>query len=155
MMLAPSLAFAGRSTLSIQEIANRLACTVQHLLNLVESGCIVRQRARMRVALATKRLAAEDYRRFLAGRCTARKPDFAPATVPWASLEFDGPVAVTVDQIGQKFQYTGTHISRHIEEGGLVAYDIRGKDSARRFYRVPVESYRRWVASLVIKPTSV
>jgi len=152
MQLPPSIGFPDRLTLSYQEIAQRLACTRQHIINLVQAGSIVRGKAKIEASIKARRCQANSYRRFLADRCTVKTPDFSPRTIPWPSLDFAGPIALTPAVIGQRLRLSPTHIIMLIEEGSLVAFDLKGAPSERNYYRVPVEAYRCFIDARIIRP---
>jgi hypothetical protein len=38
--IPPSMDFSGRTTLTLQEIADKWACTTQHVMNLIEDGSL-------------------------------------------------------------------------------------------------------------------
>lgn len=67
--LPPSLDFPGRTTLTLQEIAKKLSCTVDHLHNFIDEGAL--QAVNIR-GTGTKhncwRVPIETYRQFVLSR---------------------------------------------------------------------------------------
>lgn len=69
--LLPSLDFPGRSTLLLHEIADRLGCTVQHLLNEVDSGDLTILNIASRTSnRRAARVPLECYRAYIVKRLT-------------------------------------------------------------------------------------
>lgn len=155
MTLPASLDFPGRTTLGLQEIAARLACTPAHILHLVRSGEIIKGKAKVKASILTRRVSVDGYRKFLLKRCTSRRPAFTPAEIPWPSCDFTGTRALTVEEIGQRWQYTATHVTGWIEEDSMAAFDLRGARSERSCYRIPVEAYRHFINARIICPAHI
>jgi hypothetical protein len=67
------------------------------------------------------------------------------ATLPFASLDFEGHPVLTVDQIAAKLNFTAQHILNLVDQGDLVAIDGRRSTATRRCCRIPAESYCAFV----------
>lgn len=66
-----SLDFPGRTTLYLWEIAERLGCTVKHLLEQVDSGKLVGLDVRSKgVSRRAMRIPVECYRHYVLSLCT-------------------------------------------------------------------------------------
>lgn len=71
---------------------------------------------------------------------------------PYASLDFPGCVVLTVDNVAAKLGLSVQHVLDEVTEGRLVALDLAGKATTRRYVRVPIESYRNWVLARLTAP---
>jgi hypothetical protein len=65
--------------------------------------------------------------------------------LPFACLDFPGRATVTLAEIAAKLGGTVQHYFHHIDDGSLVALDLRTHRGSRRMLRVPVDEYRRFV----------
>jgi excisionase family DNA binding protein len=72
---------------------------------------------------------------------------------PFPSLDFPGRVSLRVEEVAARLNITRKHVTDLIAEGKFVALDHRGLGSRRATYRIPIESYRDYVAGAVIDPT--
>lgn len=82
-----SLDFPGRVTLMVDEIAERLGVTAQHLLDLIEEGELVAIDLAGKAALRrTVRVPVESYRNFIVARMTGPLRREFMKTLPKATL---------------------------------------------------------------------
>jgi hypothetical protein len=66
-----SLDFPGRTTLHLREIAERLGCTVKHLLEQVDSGKLIGLDLKSKgVSRRAMRIPVECYRQYILSLCT-------------------------------------------------------------------------------------
>lgn len=63
------------------------------------------------------------------------------------SFDFTGRTSLTLQEIADKLACTSEHVIHLIEDGSLPAIDIKGPGAKRNLWRVPVESYRQFIAS--------
>ncbi len=83
----PSLDFPGRTTLTVNEVAERLGVTDRHLMNLAEDGSF--PGIDLKGAKATKRtlrIPIENYRDFIVSRMTGPERASFLRTLPRAAL---------------------------------------------------------------------
>lgn len=69
-----------------------------------------------------------------------------------SSLDFPGRVTLSAAEVAEKLGVTVQHILDLIEEGKIVALDVKGKSSARRCVRIPVECYRDYIVGALTTP---
>jgi hypothetical protein len=72
---------------------------------------------------------------------------------PFASLDFPADrTAITVKEFAARLAYTEKHVADLIAEGALGAIDGRGLGASRSSYRIPIESYRKFVMERLTVP---
>ena len=72
---------------------------------------------------------------------------------PFASLDFSADrTAITVKEFAGKLAYTEKHVADLIAEGAIEAVDGRGPGASRSSYRIPVESYRKFILARLTVP---
>lgn len=64
----------------------------------------------------------------------------------FTSLDFPGRVSLRVEEVARKLGITPKHVTDLIAEGKMQALDHRGVGAGRACYRIPIESYRDYVA---------
>lgn len=65
--------------------------------------------------------------------------------LPFACLDFSGRSTVTLGEIAQKLGGTVQHYANLVDDGTLVALDLKRHTGSRRMIRIPVDEYRRFV----------
>ncbi len=141
----PSLEFPNRDSLTAHEIAMRLRCSFEHVLNLVCDGSLSQcsEASRPRSAV---RVGAESYHAFVRARTlragclseTARE-----LLIP--SLDFPKTPVLRLEEIAQRIGVTDAHLTNLIERGELAAVDICSENARRHAFRVPIEAYRQYL----------
>jgi len=71
---------------------------------------------------------------------------------PFASLDFPGRTTLNVDEVALRLGVTAQHVLDLIEEHLLTGIDLKGRDASRRLIKIPIESYRNFVAERVTGP---
>lgn len=64
----------------------------------------------------------------------------------FASLDFPGRSVVLVREMAERLGVSEKHLFNEIDARALVVLDLRSAGSSRRTARVPIESYRNYVA---------
>lgn len=144
-----SLAFRGRTSISVREIARKLACTSRHVLNLIDDGSVAGDgmhtvpwsRNALRVPVGV-------YERFLAERLTCdRLPDASFSRGFDGAIDFPDRSVLTIQMIAPRLGVSERCLAMRIETGTLLAVDIKTRASDRHCYRIPVEAYRQFLAA--------
>ncbi len=73
----------------------------------------------------------------------------------FASLDFPGRTTLMLGEIAEKLGCTVQHLLNQVEEGALVALDLKGAKANRRNIKVPVECYRDFIIRKLTGPVSV
>lgn len=150
--IPPSLDFPGRVTLTVQEIARRLSCSVGHIKNLIGDGTLHKVKSAARATQLRPRVAIEDYRTFLLKRCTSKQPVFSAAEVPWPSMDFPATRALSPEEIAKTTGCSRAQIQNLIRDAELAAFDLKRARSSSTYFRIPVEAYRQFINQRIIRP---
>ena len=70
----------------------------------------------------------------------------------FASLDFPGRPTLRLVEIAGKLGCTKQHLLNQIEEGTLVALDLKGAHASRQALKVPVECYRDYLLRKLTGP---
>jgi hypothetical protein len=71
---------------------------------------------------------------------------------PFPSLDFPGRSSLPVKEIAEKLGITNQHILDLVEDGVFTGLDLKGRDSAKRCLRIPIEVYRDFIVSRMTGP---
>lgn len=137
----PSLDFLGRSSLRLQEVAEKLRCSIDHIERLSDDGSFLSISRGQ-----TRRIEIEAYRAFVRARVVAGTITLHAAPLTEPCLEFESDHVLTVQDIGKQLTLSDDCVVDLIDCGDLVAIDIRSAKSTRPTYRIPIESYRVLIA---------
>lgn len=142
----PSLDFPNRTVVTAREIAARLCVTTQHVQNLIEAGVLDEEQARFGTkSRKMAKVPIASYRAFI-GQRMSRAVDFdPPPPLKYASLDFTSAAAVTCIDVATKLGCSDAHVVNLIADGELCALDMRGPNSKRGTWRVPIEAYRHFM----------
>lgn len=72
--------------------------------------------------------------------------------LPFDCLDFPGRATVTLGEIAEKLGGSWQHYSNLVDDGTLVALDLKRHTGSRRVLRVPVDEYRRFVVARLTGP---
>ncbi|MGH8021385.1 MAG: hypothetical protein ACREIA_24515 [Opitutaceae bacterium] len=67
-------------------------------------------------------------------------------TLPFRSLDFPDRRTLTVGEICGRLGLCVQHVLDLIAEGAFAGLDVSGSDARRKTWRIPVESYRDFIA---------
>lgn len=138
-----SIDFPNRQTLIAAEVAVALRVCEKHVVDLVNEGELVEEsRSTARSAV---RVSFASYCDFVRARTRGFPPVRPPKRLPYASVEFESERPLLTKEVAAKLSMTAKHAERLIATG-VCAIDCRGKGSSRAVWRVPVESYRDFLA---------
>lgn len=70
----------------------------------------------------------------------------------FASLDFPGRSALYPHEIAEKLGMSIDQLYKLVDQGLLVGIDIASRGATKRRIRIPVESYRTWVAEAMSGP---
>lgn len=70
----------------------------------------------------------------------------------FASLDFPGRSVVLVREMAERLGVSEKHLFNEIDSQALIVLDLRSAGSPRRAARIPIESYRNYVAKHMTGP---
>ena len=156
-MRIESLTFSDRSSLSVQEVAKVLRVTSKHIVALIERGEIQGVRTKRAVGRRAYRIPVEAYERFVSGNLNVRvtqlpKEASAAGRFPYPMSDLKGHTIYLVEDVAQALDITPKHVGQLIDDGALIAVNVRSEGASRSCYRIPVESYRAFVLARTVRP---
>lgn len=145
-----SLDFPNRVSVTAREIAERLRVSAKHVVHLIEAGLLIEEPSRLGTgSRSLARVEVSSYRQFIIRR-TIRDGDFVPADpLPYASLDFSSDRPLTRADVASKLSMDERHVLAFIETRELNAIDLRGPNSPRGTWRIPIEAYRHFMRSRI------
>lgn len=162
----PSMDFPGVAVVRVGPVAERLRCSVPHVIRLIEDGSLIALDIRgLNKTRGNYRIICECYRYFLAIRTVAPLLDEpegpevlqrayegicefvglkilsdASALVSAAAAALAIKACCTVDEFSTRTGLRDDHLSGLVDSGLLSGIDIRIEESFRRTLRIPVEA---------------
>ena len=73
----------------------------------------------------------------------------------FASIDFPGRSTLMIWEIATRLGVSVRHLLNQIDSGALVVLDLKDPSSSRRCARVPIETYRAYIAKQLTGPVDV
>lgn len=73
----------------------------------------------------------------------------------FASLDFPNRTTVMVGEMADRIGVSCRHLENEIDNGALVALDVKGARSSKRALRIPVECYRDYILQRLTAPVDM
>lgn len=164
----PSMDFPGVTVVRVGPVAERLFCSVPHVIRLIEDGSLIALDIRgLNKARGDYRIICECYRYFLAIRTIAPLLDepegqgaleraseeicryaglnvwtdsAAVVSAAAGALVIKNKACCTVDEFAARIGLRDDHLVGLVDSGLLSGIDIRAEASFRRTLRIPIEA---------------